>query len=246
MADWNLTIPFHDRWPIGIQRSFFYDCCPIVIQRSLIVIVGQSFVSILFVTIVGLSKSNDPFFDDLLPMGKPRSFWLAGHNSTISFYDRCPIAFTYPFLRSLADRIPSIFFLRSLAGRFLTIPFFIYAFLPTSACLIKPLPTTRRRHSFSKVASVGPDVKNCSKHFPRAILYAASMQTVINGTIHLVAAGATDPALYPEWEPGYLRCARERYCMLVGADNPAEKKVYAAVNSWRFSAKQRQRVARAS
>lgn len=52
---------------------------------------------------------------------------------------------------------------------------------------------------------MGPDVKDCSKKFPRAILYAAGMQTVINGTIHLVAAGATDPALYPDWEPGYLR-----------------------------------------
>lgn len=52
---------------------------------------------------------------------------------------------------------------------------------------------------------MGPDVKECSKMFPRAILYAAGMQTLINGTIHLVAAGATDPALYPDWEPGYLR-----------------------------------------
>lgn len=52
---------------------------------------------------------------------------------------------------------------------------------------------------------MGPDVQNCSKNFPRAIMYAAGMQTVINGTIHLVASGATDPALYPKWEPGYLR-----------------------------------------
>lgn len=31
------------------------------------------------------------------------------------------------------------------------------------------------------------------------------MQTVINGVIHLVASGATDPTRYPLWEPGYLR-----------------------------------------
>lgn len=62
---------------------------------------------------------------------------------------------------------------------------------------------------------MGPDVQDCAKNFPRAILYAAGMQTLINGTIHLVAAGATDPALYPAWEPGYLRCgygAREKGC----------------------------------
>lgn len=57
-----------------------------------------------------------------------------------------------------------------------------------------------------QVASVGPDVQDCARNFPRAMLYAAGMQMVINGTIHLVAAGATDPALYPLWEPGYLRC----------------------------------------
>lgn len=75
-----------------------------------------------------------------------------------------------------------------------------------------PRPSPSRLHlPFSQVASVGPDIKDCSKNFPRAILYAAGMQTLINGTIHLVAAGATDPALYPEWEPGYLRCASERH-----------------------------------
>lgn len=52
---------------------------------------------------------------------------------------------------------------------------------------------------------MGPDVTECSKNFPRAILLAAGMQTLINGVLHLVAAGATDPALYPQWEPGYLR-----------------------------------------
>lgn len=57
----------------------------------------------------------------------------------------------------------------------------------------------------SQVASVGPDVTECSRNFPRAILLAAGMQTLINGVLHLVAAGATDPALYPLWEPGYLR-----------------------------------------
>lgn len=62
-----------------------------------------------------------------------------------------------------------------------------------------------RRVLLAQVASVGPDVKDCSKNFPRAMLYAAGMQTVINGTIHFVAAGATDAALYPEWSPGYLR-----------------------------------------
>ncbi|CAM9381740.1 unnamed protein product [Ectocarpus fasciculatus] len=62
---------------------------------------------------------------------------------------------------------------------------------------------------WQKVASVGPDVKDCPKNFPRAILYAAGMQTLINGIIHMVAAGATDPELYPEWEPGYLRYAAD-------------------------------------
>ncbi|CAM9862984.1 unnamed protein product [Pylaiella littoralis] len=62
---------------------------------------------------------------------------------------------------------------------------------------------------WQKVASVGPDVQDCAKNFPRAMLYAAGMQTAINGTIHLVAAGATDPALYPSWEPGYLRYAAD-------------------------------------
>lgn len=61
------------------------------------------------------------------------------------------------------------------------------------------------------MASVGPEVEDCAKRFPRAILYAAGMQTVINGTIHLVASGATDPALYPAWEPGYLRCGVVRF-----------------------------------
>lgn len=63
-----------------------------------------------------------------------------------------------------------------------------------------------------QVASVGPEVQSCAKNFPRAILSAAGMQTVINGIIHLVASGATDPALYPEWEPGYLRYYRQ-YCV---------------------------------
>lgn len=61
-----------------------------------------------------------------------------------------------------------------------------------------------------QVASVGPDVKDCAKSFPRAMLYAAGMQMAINGTIHLVAAGATDPTLYPLWEPGYLRCGARK------------------------------------
>lgn len=90
-----------------------------------------------------------------------------------------------------------------------------YASLPVSTYLVNPYttrPSPSRLHlPFSQVASVGPDVKDCSKNFPRAILYAAGMQTLINGTIHLVAAGATDPALYPEWEPGYLRCASKRH-----------------------------------
>lgn len=54
---------------------------------------------------------------------------------------------------------------------------------------------------------MGPDVKDCSKNFPRAIFFAAGMQTLINGVLHLVAAGATDPADYPDWKPGYLRWA---------------------------------------
>lgn len=67
--------------------------------------------------------------------------------------------------------------------------------------------TVLRCAPFEQVASVGPDVKNCATNFPRAILYAAGMQTLINGTLHMVAAGGTDPALYPEWAPGYLRLA---------------------------------------
>lgn len=65
--------------------------------------------------------------------------------------------------------------------------------------------TVLRCVSFAQVASVGPDVKNCAKNFPRAILCAAGMHSLINGTLHMVAAGGTDPALYPEWTPGYLR-----------------------------------------
>lgn len=31
------------------------------------------------------------------------------------------------------------------------------------------------------------------------------MQILINGFMHFVAAGATDPAQYPQWSPGYIR-----------------------------------------
>ncbi|CAM9299754.1 unnamed protein product [Choristocarpus tenellus] len=62
---------------------------------------------------------------------------------------------------------------------------------------------------WQKVASVGPDVKNCSQNFPRAILIATFMQAGINGFIHLVAAGATDPSHYSDWKPGYLRLAAD-------------------------------------
>ncbi|CAM9712514.1 unnamed protein product, partial [Discosporangium mesarthrocarpum] len=62
---------------------------------------------------------------------------------------------------------------------------------------------------WQKVASLGPEVKDCSKNFPRAIMLVTLIQAGLNGVIHLVAAGATDPLLYTEWEPGYLRHAAD-------------------------------------
>lgn len=91
-------------------------------------------------------------------------------------------------------------------GRFSSLPrtnlrVVFFSFLPTSLLLLPCVV------AFEQVASVGPNVKDCSKNFPRAIFCACGMQMLINGFMHFVAAGATDPAQYPQWSPGYIRWA---------------------------------------
>ena len=61
----NPTIPLYDRWTIVFNDPFVNDRWPIGMQRSFFTIVGQSFFYHSYFTIFGRSESNDPFLRSL-------------------------------------------------------------------------------------------------------------------------------------------------------------------------------------
>ena len=122
---------------LNVERSFFTILFAIV-EQSLFVVAERSFLSIPFCdrwttvytypffTIVWRLFFNDGFLGSLNDRFY-RSFSTIAFNDPFLFFAErsfLSILFHYPFLRSLADRNPAILFSRSLAGRFLTIPFF--------------------------------------------------------------------------------------------------------------------------
>ena len=94
LTDRNPTIPLYDRWTIVFNDPFVNDRWPIGMQRSFFTIVGQSFFL-------------PSLFDDRWPVGIQRSLstivgrsvltmqcprYLAYWNTTTPFYDRWSIA----------------------------------------------------------------------------------------------------------------------------------------------------------